>query len=626
MKMSREEQFDFYWKEIFTGLAYNPIEFNTYRFDQSMSLPGKLNKLYEMFKQLALNNQEVMDYLKEFVETFDFKLETTTLDILHVWLNDGKLADIVRVAINEEVVEAREDVENVVNNRLKERLDKWEYLIIDIKNEMSELKTDVDSVTHGSVNDRLKFWENDIKKINKDVLSNHLNVDWYTPNTTSDYTSVIDELILLALQRKTPIYLPEFKKYYVKKDYPSNCFYGNGRLINSVTGKEIQISKTPDNIYQYSQGEMKHKNLYGTFNNAVMQSLMANDVSQKPQILGVTPDNPEVLSDYNNRDNVVQYMSITNHKNFIEFNANEVTYLSDGVIIPSLTESMDIPTGSILDTRHIPFYSGLVKEVDYNTKKITLFKGWYKTDRSKTLMTPPSDKGLTINRTTALWVANWLIYLKGDHDINACTMLEGGIINEQPFTDNVTGIDMLLMGKYGGNNAFQARGRHGKWLRGFADDGSDTSFLSENATNGARVMNPRDLSYLSTNSPVALRNIGTKDGLTIYTTVDGSPYRVNNRGIQNKIGFEYDVVNTNKEINLEVAIHIVTTGVTKVTLPVDAKYAGLMIEIFSLNNNSFVIESYIHANGSNSNGYFVDRKGQSVRLFCDGGLWYKMGD
>ena len=90
MKMSREEQFDFYWKEIFTGLAYNPIEFNTYRFDQSMSLPGKLNKLYEMFKQLALNNQEVMDYLKEFVETFDFKLETTTLDILRVWLNDGK--------------------------------------------------------------------------------------------------------------------------------------------------------------------------------------------------------------------------------------------------------------------------------------------------------------------------------------------------------------------------------------------------------------------------------------------------------------------------------------------------------------------------------------------------------
>lgn len=623
--MSREEQFDFYWKEIFDGLAYNPIEFNVYRFDQSMSLPSKFNKLYGMFKQLALNNQEVLNYLKEFVETFDFKLETTIIDILQVWLNDGTLADVVRVAINEEVIEAREDIENVVHNSLKERLDTWEHLIIDIKNEMSNLKTDVDSVTHESVNERLKFWETDIKKINKDVLSTHLNVDWYIPNTTLDYTSVIDELILIATQRKTPIYLPEFKNYYVKKDYPSNCFYGNGRLINSVTGKEIQISKTPDNIYQYSQGEMKHKNLYGTFNNAVMQSLMANDVSQKPQILGITPDNPEVLSDYNNRDNVVQYMSISTHKNFLEFKANEVTYLSDGVIIPSLNQSMDIPVGSVLDTRHIPFYSGLVKEVDYNTKKITLFKGWYKTDGSKTLMTPPSDKGLTINRTTALWISNWLIHLKGD-EINACTMLEGGIINEQPFVDNVTGIDMLLMGRYGGNNAFQARGRDGKWLAGFADEGSDTSFKSENATNGVRILKPRDMAYFSENSPVALRNIGTKDGLTIYTTVDGSPYRVNNRGVQNKIGFEYDVVNTNKEINLEVAIHLVRSGVTKVTLPVDAKYAGLMIEIFSLNDNPFDIESYINVNGSNATGYNVSRKGESVRLFCDGGLWYKMGD
>ena len=94
MFKNKEEQFDFYWKEIFTGLAYNPIEFNTYRFDQTMSLPGKVNKLYDMLKVLAMNNQEVMDYLKVFVETFDFKLETTVKDVLDVWLNDGKLADI----------------------------------------------------------------------------------------------------------------------------------------------------------------------------------------------------------------------------------------------------------------------------------------------------------------------------------------------------------------------------------------------------------------------------------------------------------------------------------------------------------------------------------------------------
>lgn len=97
--MSREEQFDFYWKEIFTGLAYNPIEFNTYRFDQSMSLPGKVNKLYDMFKVLAMNNQEVMDYLKEFVETFDERLYTKVEDILMQWLEDGTMTEIILDAV-----------------------------------------------------------------------------------------------------------------------------------------------------------------------------------------------------------------------------------------------------------------------------------------------------------------------------------------------------------------------------------------------------------------------------------------------------------------------------------------------------------------------------------------------
>ena len=102
--MSREEQFDFYWKEIFDGLSYNPIEFNVYRFGESMSLPTKFNKLYDMFKQLALNNQEVMDYLKEFVETFDSNLYTTVTDVLNVWLDEGRLADIM-LQINDKIIE-----------------------------------------------------------------------------------------------------------------------------------------------------------------------------------------------------------------------------------------------------------------------------------------------------------------------------------------------------------------------------------------------------------------------------------------------------------------------------------------------------------------------------------------
>lgn len=154
--MSREEQFDFYWKEIFDGLAYNPIEFNTYRFDQSMSLPGKVNKLYDMFKVLALNNQEVMDYLKEFVETFDEKLYKTLEDVLTVWVEDGRLSDVVRAVINEEVIEARTDYLGKKYVDLKERLDSEKAESLSKTNEIEvdivEVSTQLDTTTNNLQN------------------------------------------------------------------------------------------------------------------------------------------------------------------------------------------------------------------------------------------------------------------------------------------------------------------------------------------------------------------------------------------------------------------------------------------------------------------------------------------
>ena len=146
MFKNKEEQFDFYWKEIFTGLAYNPIEFNTYRFDQTMSLPGKVNKLYDMFKVLALNNQEVMDYLKAFVETFDEKLYKTIYDVLIVWLEDGMLSEIVRVAINEEVIKARTDYLDVEYETLKQRLDNERKEVIESRGAFNDLSLRLNSI------------------------------------------------------------------------------------------------------------------------------------------------------------------------------------------------------------------------------------------------------------------------------------------------------------------------------------------------------------------------------------------------------------------------------------------------------------------------------------------------
>ena len=185
--MSREEQFDFYWKEIFTGLAYNPIEFNTYRFDQSMSLPSKFNKLYEMFKQLALNNQQVMDYLKEFVETFEIKMETTVTDVLNVWLDDGKLAEIVRLAINEEVITARTSKTATYTN-LKERLDTSDDNQEKINNKVGELQT--------TLIDDIKEIQKEITNIglelsNKASLKSNIS---FTVGVGGDFSNITDAI------------------------------------------------------------------------------------------------------------------------------------------------------------------------------------------------------------------------------------------------------------------------------------------------------------------------------------------------------------------------------------------------------------------------------------------------
>lgn len=57
------------------------------------------------------------DYLNNFIDTFDSELTSTTQGILSKWIGDGLLAELIRVAINDEVVDSR-DGESKLNLRL----------------------------------------------------------------------------------------------------------------------------------------------------------------------------------------------------------------------------------------------------------------------------------------------------------------------------------------------------------------------------------------------------------------------------------------------------------------------------------------------------------------------------
>ena len=264
--MSREEQFDFYWKEIFDGLAYNPIEFNVYRFDQSMSLPGKVNKLYDMFKVLAMNNQEVMNYLKEFVETFDVKLYETIEDVLTVWLEDGRLADVVRVAISEEVIEARTDYLDHTYLNLKERLDLERKEVIDArKNQQGFMYNTLSERLNVIVDD----FENKIEKI-VDVVYLEDNKQLENETVSEWLSRVINSVTYGTVKAKSK------KTYYIKEpilvttsdiiiDFNGSVLASQGEVpfqfivenADNVTIKNIFVSK----IENDSGGFLSGKNL-----------------------------------------------------------------------------------------------------------------------------------------------------------------------------------------------------------------------------------------------------------------------------------------------------------------------------------------------------------------------------
>ena len=87
----------------------------------------------EAFKQDAMAFQNhvkdtLVNLINNFTDAFDDNLKAETLEILTNWFDDGLLSDIVRIAINEEVINARGDKET-----LGQRLDDSDEEIINAR-------------------------------------------------------------------------------------------------------------------------------------------------------------------------------------------------------------------------------------------------------------------------------------------------------------------------------------------------------------------------------------------------------------------------------------------------------------------------------------------------------------
>lgn len=114
-------------------------------FSGELTLLQKINKIIKDLERSFQLTNEMVDYLNQFIKTFDEKLYKTIEDVLQVWLEDGLLADVIREAINDEVIEARTDYLGKKYMNLKERLDKERKEVIDSRGGATTLGERLDS-------------------------------------------------------------------------------------------------------------------------------------------------------------------------------------------------------------------------------------------------------------------------------------------------------------------------------------------------------------------------------------------------------------------------------------------------------------------------------------------------
>lgn len=112
-------------------------------FSSELTLLQKVNKIIQDLNRSFDLTNEMVDYLNRFIESFDEKLYETIEDVLTVWLEDGRLADVVRVAISEEVIEARTDYLGHTYLNLKERLDSENT---EVTTQLTQKATQVDTL------------------------------------------------------------------------------------------------------------------------------------------------------------------------------------------------------------------------------------------------------------------------------------------------------------------------------------------------------------------------------------------------------------------------------------------------------------------------------------------------
>ena len=229
----------------------------------------------------------------------------------------------------------------------------------------------------------------------------------------------------------------------------------------------------------------KQGNTYGTFEQATVESVIANNPEGRAQVLGIPLSDDKALAEYGNRDTVASYRSNTSRP--ATLNVATATYTRYTCVLPVGTDLSKVKINMIIDTKHEPKFSAFITAIDIPTRTLTV-KNWYQLGNSAVGQVPTNGVGLYVDMPTKIWTDNVSVYLEKDDSQpeNAGAIAELGMLNNQSDGGNRVGVDVVSLGEYKPEAGFVARGSspNNIWNIGYLSVNSKDAFVSNNGESG----------------------------------------------------------------------------------------------------------------------------------------------
>ena len=347
-----------------------------------------------------------------------------------------------------------------------------------------------------------------------------------------------------------------------------------------------QLTQTAEDVeLAHSKIKRNNENTFGTFENAAVESIIANNASARAEVLGIRLEDDHILATYTNRDSVASYHSNRSRKP--SYNIDNVTYTVNSVTVPPGIDLSKIKNGMIIDTKHNPKFSGFI--VGVVGQKI-LINNWYKMGNTSKGQVPSGTTGILVDPMTTPWVDNSNLYLAAEDDSLDGVVFEGGIINEK--ADNIgKAFNAVSLGTKSPEVGFKTTGARSPFMQGFNAHNAGAAFVNSN----------EDV-----------------NGFLLYNEKTG--YRIKNGGRQNKLLLEIAYASNNRTFDPRNApIYLIDTpGNVRILSP--SKMGGAIVYVLNILPSEIWMEwSYWKPDHPGS----IIIPAQSMKiLVSDGNSWY----